>query len=877
MRFSGSRILLAFLCLSLPLWAQEPPTFRLPEDVRPEHHSLELTIIPGQPGFSGHIEIDIALSQARNEIWLNSLDLEISNASIEAAGKTVAAKAFLKDDFLRLTPPARLPAGKAKLILDFSGKFDLRSTSGLFALKEGGDDYVFSQMEPSDARRAFPCFDEPHFKAPWRLRINVPLKQEIMAVSNAPAGPITAMGGAMKTFHFAETQPLPSYLVAIAVGPFDIVDAGVAGRKKTPVRIIVPRGKASQARYAAEVTAPILTELENYFDVPYPFAKLDIAALPVAFGFTAMENAGLITCRQTNMLNEHPEADPAWQQRYAGVAAHEMAHQWFGDAVSPAWWNDIWLNESFATWMERKIRASWKPEWSTTINEVSQTQGVMNADSLASARQIHQPVESRGDMAGIFDGISYQKGAAVIGMFERWAGEAEFQKGVRAYMRRYTGRAATSGDFLDSIAINSNRALTRAFATFLDQPGVPAVSVKLECRRQPTLTLSQERFVPPGSTAKAGQVWQVPVCVRYPGAGGKAQRACFLLTKASQELTLANAPACPAWVQANDGGGGYYRVRYEGGLLDSLLGTELSSAEKISLIGDLGALSRAGKVPTGDVLRLVSRFSKDPERRVVTEALDYVIGLTPIVPDSLRPQYARYLRETFGPTARRLGWLPRDGEPSDDTLLRTALVPDVALRGEDPELRAEAKRLAARWLSDHKTVPDNVARPALEIAVFDGDQMLFDEVLQQARDSQDRRQRAMLFNALGSFRNPAIVRQSFRVLLDPQIDLREALPVLYGPVGEPGVRELPLEFLKANWSAIIARSPGATDGNGFLLVPAQGFCSEEGARQAEEFFTPRMAELNAPRQLAQAVESNRLCAARKAAQGLSVETFLKAY
>jgi alanyl aminopeptidase len=334
----------------------EPPKLRLPAVAEPTAYAVELTIVPTEDSFRGLIDIEVRLREKTSLLWLNGTDLKIEKASASVAGRLVGARAVAGgEDFVGLAFERPLGPGPVKLRLEYTGTLAKTSTQGLFKQKDGEDWYVFSQFESTDARRAFPCFDEPSYKVPWRLAVRIP--KGASAVSNTPILSESGDPGGMKVVRFRPTPPLPSYLVAFGVGPFDYVEAGRAGMKKTPIRIIVPRGKSAQARYAAQVTGPLLERLERYFGTPFPFEKLDQLAIPQTVTFGAMENPGLITWAESALLASPAEETISFQRRLADYNAHEMAHQWFGDLVTLAWWDDIWLNESFANWMEQK--SSW--------------------------------------------------------------------------------------------------------------------------------------------------------------------------------------------------------------------------------------------------------------------------------------------------------------------------------------------------------------------------------------------------------------------------------------------------------------------------------------------------------------------------------------
>ena len=648
---------LAFALCTLSTFAAEAPKLRLPDDIRPVKYAADLTLIPGDKTFSGVIDIDVDLVKPASLIWLNSTELTIRQATIASQPAAIEPG---NDDFVGLRAAKILSPGPARIHIVYQGKINQKGSAGIFEGLDGKQPYLFTQFESIDARRAFPCFDQPDFKTPWQITVHVP--KDHAAVSNTSPVSETAEPNGMKKVVFAPTRPLPSYLVAIAVGPFDFVDAGKAGKNHIPVRIVTPKGKANQAKYAAEVTATIIDRLENYFGIPFPFEKCDNVAIPLTFGFGAMENAGMVTYAQ-NLILSDPAIDTEQRQRsYAGVAAHELAHQWFGDLVTLAWWDDTWLNEAFATWTSSKIIAEWKPEWHSRLSDLAGKFGAMGEDSLVAARKIRQPIVTKDDISNAFDGITYQKGASVIRMFESWVGEQKFQAGVTAYLKRYSYKNARVSDFLDSIAATGQPQLTRAFSTYLEQPGFPLISVKLNCTAAPALSLTQKRYLPAGSTGNASQVWQTPVCVRYQTAQGD-QKECFLLDKPAAEFRLTHATSCPAALSANADAAGNYITRYDSALLPKLLaGDYLNAAERMTLLNDLTSLLNAGEIPQGEVLTAAAAFAKSPERQIVRLAQGAVGETRRFLPADLLPNYARFVQATFGARARRLGWSAQPGE-----------------------------------------------------------------------------------------------------------------------------------------------------------------------------------------------------------------------
>jgi alanyl aminopeptidase len=874
--------LAAALCVSA---ADGPPKTRLAEveNIAPQSYRADLTLDPEKSTFSGTIAIRMEIRLPLQTIWLNQEKIAIQSAVLTAGGKELKASAVPGGvDFVGLHFNSPLSPGVVTLTVRYTGEVEGKNSSGIFRQQESGNWYIYSQFEATDARAAFPCFDEPSYKTPWQLTLHIPEKNT--AIGNTPVASETRASG-MKTLVFKETKPLPSYLIAFGVGPFEFVDAGVAGKNKVPVRIVVPKGKTAEAKYAAEVTAPILTRLEEYFGIPYPYEKADQVAIPNTAGFGAMENVGMVTYDQALILAD-PKVDRIGRQRsFASVAAHELAHQWFGDLVTTAWWDDIWLNEAFATWMERKLIAEWKPEWQTRVADVGAMMGAEQDDSLVSARKIRQEILSKDDINNAFDSITYEKGASVIGMFENWMGPEEFRKGVQSYLKQYAYRATTAGEFLDSLSTSSKRNVTTAFSTFLNQAGVPVVSVALECKDgKAALQLEQTRFLPLGSKGDRKQVWNIPLCVRY-GTGITGQSQCMLMTKPAETVQLSGAKGCPSWVQANDKASGYYRVQYKGGLLAALTsgGAEqrLTATERADLMGNAEALSKAGKLSAAEALTLVETFHNDSERYVVQTAVGLALGPREnLVPESLMPNYRRFLLKNFEARARELGWTPKPGESEDIRLLRSALVRPVATWGGDAGLAAQAKALAEKWFADHNAIDPNMLSSVLGTAAFYGDKALFDRFLAEFAKTKDKQVRGGILGAMRSFRDPAAINAGMQALVSGAVPFIEGEALLFSGQQEAATGKMPFRFLTANWDGVVAKMPtgGGFDFGSILPQVGYSFCDASSRDELKGFFAPRVDKfVGAPRALDQVVEGIDLCIASKAAQSPSVAAFLAKY
>ncbi len=859
-----------------PVAPPEPPQLRLPTGVSPIRYAAELTLVPSEEKFTGEIALDLELREPTSLLWLNASGLTIAEAALTVNGERIAARVVPGgEDFVGFLFDRQVPKGAARMIVRYAGVISTVNADGLFRQQEGGDGYLFSQFEASDARRAFPCFDEPSYKVPWTLTLHV--KREHAAVSNTPVVAESDEPNGMKKVVFAPTKPLPSYLIALGVGPFDFLDAGRAGKNRTPLRIVTPRGHAKEAWYAAETSGAVLDLIESYLGRPYPYEKLDQLVIP-EFGGAAMENAGLITFDSRQVLVKPENASLGFRRTYVHVLAHEAVHQWFGDLVTPAWWDDLWLNESFASWLGDKITDRYKPNWGGDVDRVLERTRAAAGDTLIAARQIRQPIESKNDIANAFDGITYGKGEAVLQMFEAFMGEESFQKGIRRYLAEHAFGNATAADFVGALAAQGGAQIGPAFSSFLDQPGVPLVTMDLRCGPDgPKLLLSQKRFLPLGSQGSTKQLWSVPVCVRR-GPARSAERACTLLVRETAELPLPGG-ACPEWVLGNAGGLGYYRTDLRGALLGKLLGQGaqmLTVPERVGALDDAAALVETGELSMKEALGLVPVFAGDPDRSIVDSTLGIARRIRDhLVPERLRPQYARFLQKTYGPRARALGLTPKPGESEETTLLRHSLVAFVAENGDDKILLGEATDLARKWVADRRSISPETAEIVLRLAASQGDQALFELFHEAAKKTQDRRERSLLLRALGAFPQPAIAAQAQALLLTDEFDTREAM-VLFSSRHSELARQMSYDFIKRNSEALAAKLP--RDFPAFFPFFAIDFCDEEHRADASAFFKDSIVKFTGgPRNLAQALEAIRLCSAFKNAQQAGVEQFLEEY
>lgn len=865
----------AGLAQEVPAASQEAPTLRLPAGVRPTRQAVDLAIDPKLEAFYGTTVIDVAVDRAVPVVWLNARQLKVTRAVLDGApGSEPLELVTGSDEAVGLRRRAgAFRTGVATLRLEYEGVISRRDTEGIFAQESGGDWYVFTQFEPLGARRAFPCFDEPGFKIPWQITLRVP--EGVQAFSNGPERARERRDGRI-TVSFAETPPLPTYLVAAAVGPFDIVDGGRAGQKGTPLRIIVPRGRGAEAAHAVRMTPRILEWLEAYFGTPYPFDKLDQIAVP-SFG-GAMENAGLITYTETLLLQKPGQETLEGREWYLKLAAHEVAHNWFGNLVTMAWWDDLWLNEGFASWMHQRVAEELAPELNLSPGAVLERSMALDSDALASARKVRQPIASHHDIAGAFDGITYLKGQAVLQMVEGWLGRDLFRDGVRRYLAAHARGNATSADFVAALSATAGRDLSGIFSSFLEQTGAPVISAALACDGGTAqVQLQQRPYRPLGGGAVPATTWQVPVCLESR-VGNDAERVCTVLTEKSAAVPL-RATACSGAVLANQGYTGYYRALHAPDIHRRLMSDRaaLSAAARQGLLLDIKALVQSGDATAAQALQAAASSAGDEDRYVGLAAISTVGWLRAFVPDTSRADYEAFARSLFAARARRLGWRSSASDAADVRGIRADVLRAAGLLGADPSLRHEAVALAKAWLKDETAIEPDIAGAALPVAVSAGDAGLTEalrEFLIQTKDRTRRGQVVMALSFAGSRDSASLL---LPLALDSRVEPMDALHLVISMSRSRATREDTLRFVMQHYDAFVARLPqGSTfDGAAGLLNVGGSLCTQRERDTFQQFFADRVQKIpGGPRQLTQVLEGIDACIAQRQAIEPGIAEFL---
>jgi aminopeptidase N len=852
-----------------------PPALRLPGDVVPTQYALDLTIVPDQPTAAGRVRISAEVTRPARVVWLNATGLAIGRAAI---GGKPARVIDGGDDFIGVTLDRELAVGALAIDLAFTAPIDREKSRGLYSEREGSETYAYTFFEPIDARRAFPCFDEPGYKVPWQLTLHV--RADHTALGNAPVVRETPEPQGMKRVELASSRPMPSYLVAFVVGPFELIDGGTVGRIATPIRFAIPRGRAGELGYAREVTPKVVAALEDYFDMPYPYGKLDVAVVPRFWG--TMEHPGLVAMGQPLTLIRPDQLTRARKLGYTNTLAHELSHYWFGDLVTMAWWDDTWLNEALGEWSDANITEAAEPTWRYRDERVAMAARAMHADEALSTQAIRRPVTTREGIEASFDGaITYLKGASMFRMFEASVGRDAWRGFVRGYLVAHAWGNASAEDFLAGVAASFGAPAAAAMRTFLEQPGVPRIAAQLRCEAgsPPRLELSQVRSLPAGLTDPAPQPWGVPVCVRYGDARSSA-RACYALSTPAATFELGAGPAgaaepwrgCPTWMILNADAVGYYRSAVDPAIARALLtpGSAIARAakptppERMMLIEDLRAAVERDELELDKLLALVPVIAADPDDKVARSALAAATLPTAGLDDALYLAARRWSYHTFAPRARQLGWQRAAADSEERHELRQMLVPLVAV--DDPALSAQAARLADQWLADRTGIADDLADDVLAVAAHRGDAGRFERYLAAAGAARDRTEQARLLASLGSFTDPAVAARALALVLGHELDLRDTLGVVLGVLAHRETRELGLGFLTAHVDDLLARMRD-DEAAVFLSQVVNAFCDTDHQRQIVDLTVSRATKIDgAQASVARALEQVDHCVALVARQ-----------
>ncbi len=831
---------------------------RLGNDVVPTAESVALSTDPRSDDYTGLVVIDLQVKKATPAFRFHAQDMTLASVKLAKGNKAVdVTHANGGDSTVLVTATKPLQPGKYTLTIEFTNKYN-RQAVGLYKMTvKDGTPYLFTQFEAIDARRAFPCWDEPGFKIPYELTLMLP--EQYDAVSNTPVVSESKKDG-WKTIHYARTKPLPSYLIAMAVGEFD--STPIEGMS-VPGRVFAPKGQGRLTKLAAEITPPILAALEKYFGSKHPFEKVDLIAVP-EYWAGAMENPGAITFRDTVLLLDPAAATPAQRQNLIRITAHELAHMWFGDLVTMEWWDDLWLNESFADWMGDKITDQVHPEFGHAIGELQGIQQVMNADARATTDPIRkkdtQPIEAIRNV-----GIAYNKGKAVLSMFEQWIGPEKFRQGVLDHIKSNAWGNANASEFFASLARHAPAGTVASLETFITQPGIPLVNVELIAPNQVRLT--QTRFT---TGQAAAETWRIPVTMRYSD-GSATRTASILLDAPSKTLTLEGQRV--DWLFPHANAAGYYRWKMPEASMSALAAKAvdaLTPAERLAFIGNLGALFRNGTIHGDAYLDILGGFASDPDPQVLSTMLG-ALGQIRTTFDSAenRASFAAYLRRTIGPALDRIGFTPKEGESERITTLRPELLNLLGVYGQDERVSAFMREQLPKYLENPGSVHPTLAGTIVTMNATRGDEALFEEYRKRFENATSPADRSRFLTGLGRFRDPALKKKARDYSFSGPVRPNE-LFLLWGTADNAQERDELFNWALANYDNIMKRLPPAFAGN--MPFIASG-CEPERVTKAREFFTTHKIE-GTERGLSRVSEQVNECATLRAREMAAVSAYL---
>jgi aminopeptidase N len=840
---------------------------RLPATVTPVHYDITVSPRLADAKFGGRETIKLRVSAATSTIVLNAAEITFGEVSISAGGRQQRAvvKADAAKEQVTFSFPNPIPPGDADLAIAYDGILndDLR---GLYLSKANNRRYAVTQLEATDARRMFPSFDEPAFKATYAITAIIDKNDN--AISNgAVISDTPGPGPSQHTVRFETTPKMSTYLVALAVGDFECISGAADG---TPVRICSTPDKKSLTAFALESTQKIVEYYNRYYSINSPFKTLDIVAVP-DFAAGAMENTGAIFYRETLLLAA-PDASVGVRKSIAVVLAHEIAHQWFGDLVTMQWWDDIWLNEGFANWMMSKPLKEWRPDWKVELDEVDDNHRAMNLDALRATRPIRSKASTPAEISELFDPIAYEKGAAVLRMLEAWVGPQDFQKAVNAYIEKFKYGNARAEDFWGTLTTVTGKPVDKVMASFVDQPGLPLVSVDVTCAGGSSrAVLSQERyFRGPAPSGAAAPLWQIPVCLQSSSGDSR----CEVLQQKRQEVSFTG---CPAWVMGNAGARGYYRTATSADMVRTMaekIGM-LSAAERKAVLADEWALVRAGRHDVGTFLDLVSGFGEERTANVMTTLHGLLTTIdSEFTTDATRPAYRAWLAKFIAPAVAHAPLPGKAGDDDETKALRATVVSLAGGTAHDRQVLSAARTLVLQELDKPGSVEPTLLEVVVNLAALEGDASLYDRYLARSKAATDPEERYRYLYGLTSFAQPALVRRTMDIVLSDEVRSQDAKLVIGRMLVNSDSHKLAWQLVRARWSEI-QKKTGEFVGNTVIVSSFSSFCDAATGAEISAFFKEHKVP-DAERTLQQALERIDSCAKGAVAQAPKLAEWLKA-
>ena len=838
----------------------------LPETARPSKYRIKLQPDLKNFTFDGEQSVDLLILEATSTIVLNSIDLEISNTTLHANGTTLTSKSVTIDkdaETATLDFGETIQPGDARLEMVFTGELNDKLMGfyrSEYTSQDGETRYLATtQFEPTDARRAFPCWDEPAKKATFE--VTLVFSDEYQAVSNTPVVEEAVPGPGLKSVRFAETPIMSTYLLVFIVGNLTSIKERAAGG--TTVGVWTTPGKEDQASFALDTSVKLLSYFNEYFGIPYPLPKLDHIAIP-DFAAGAMENWGAVTYRETALLVDPDNSSAGTRQRVAEVIAHEMAHMWFGDLVTMEWWDDLWLNESFASWMGNKAVDWLFPEWEMWTQFVNMdTNRALSLDGLKNSHPIEQAVKNPAEVSQLFDAISYSKGASVIRMLENFLGEESFRKGLNRYLSSHMYDNARTEDLWSALETESGRPVTAIMDSWVKQMGYPVLQVESDrTGGQTTLSVTQERFVYDRLLGDGGpdsdsdnEVWRVPVSASQ----GREESTVTVMDGRQTQIDVPGSS--DGWVKLNPLQTGFFRVNYSTEdwqrLVPAIESLELHATDRLGVQNDAYALSRAGLLPVTQFLSLAQAYKNEDDASVWSDLASNLRDIEQLISDeAIHPAYQGFAREIFGPAARKIGWEPKSGEGHLDALLRSTVLSQAGSY-HDPDVTAQASERFQKYLQDRETLAPNLRGVVFALAAQSGGKDVYDQIWGLEGETDLAEEKIRLLMSLTRFQRPELLNSTLADSLSAKVRSQDSITLVAGVAANPKGRDLAWEFVKDNWAEFDRRYGGGGFGLMRLVSICSHFNSQEKADEVDSFFAEHPAPA-AERTIRQALERVRL-------------------
>lgn len=820
-----------------PVLDNPPESHRLPRHVIPVSYRIQLTPDLEKGTFMGMEHVVVTVHEATKEITLHACDLTIQPHAYLTAGSTAIPKhsgEVVQDpehsDRIRLVFPEKVEPGDWTLTLWFNGMLNdklcgfYRSTY----TDASGEKrkLAATQFEETDARKAFPCGDEPDIKATFQLTLCVPNN---LAVLSNTADIFTSYGSTHKTVQFRQTIKMSTYLVAFVVGDFESSDAVYAGRNNTEIRVWCVRGKKHLTSFARDAAVFSLAQYEEYYNRAYPGDKLDLIAIP-DFASGAMENLGLITFRETALLVDESTASRAELERVADVVDHEAAHMWFGDLVTMAWWNGIWLNEAFATFMETMMVDLWKPEWRRWNSFAVERASALAVGGLRTARAIEYPVKHPDDCRGMFDALTYEGGGSILRMFEQFLGPEVFQRGIAEYIKQHAYGNTETSDLFQALSQSSGDDVNELMRDWIFNPGYPLLRIS---DGGGFVSISQSRFsyldLPPEAEQ---QKWFIPLGLRYK-SGGTVQEVKHLLCGGHFDFHEDTE-----WFLANARGVGYYRVVYDSILLARLLShiDELTPIEQFCLMADAWAAVQAGAMDITAYLDILPHFTHILDKNIWTVIAGSLGSLRRVLPENDLVPFGFFVRALLRPLFMRLGWQRKDGEDPLLGTLRGVTISTLGTIGMAHTVRAEAHKRFGRYWQDESGMDPDIRNAVFTVVAYTGNVYEFDTLMAGMKDAKTPQIEESCRNALAGFTKPLLVQRALEMLLDGTFRTQDAPYTMFRMLGNYSrdAQRMAWKFLTFHWDEMLKAYPDNS-----IIRMAEGVIAlsePELAAEVREFF-----------------------------------------